>query len=114
MERKSLRVSVIIISEGGAYTAQCLQYDIAAQGETISKVKDRFARTFSAHIAIDRERGIEPLSGIPESPQEYWELWNSAHPLLGTLPIRVPSLPPGIQPPPAWMIEAMGEEIRIL
>jgi len=106
MEQKLFKISLLITNDGGTYTAQCLQFDIAAQGASISEVKERFAGTFTSYIAIDLEKGQIPLMGIQQAPLEYWNLWNLAQPLQGTLPMHITT--------PTWMISVIVEELRVL
>ena len=106
MEQKLFKISLLITNDGGTYTAQCLQFDIAAQGATISEAKERFARTFITHIAVNLEKGQVPLEGVPQAPIECWNLWNSAQPLQGTLPMHLAT--------PTWMISVIVEELRVL
>lgn len=70
---KSFKVSVLLINEGEAWSAQCLDYDIAAQGATFQKVMDSFEKTFLGQIALDIRSGREPLANIDCAPQEYFE-----------------------------------------
>ena len=62
------KLSVLLFREGEGWIAQGLDYDIAAQGETIGAVKDAFARTFAGQVCVDLHHNIEPLSGFGPAP----------------------------------------------
>ena len=55
------------------WVAQCLEYDIAAQGQTIDVVKKRFRHTLIGQILVDIKHGKEPLEGIKKAPREFWK-----------------------------------------
>lgn len=74
-----LRLNVIVLKEpaGGRdyYVAQCLQYDITAQAETLSELRCAFIKTLAANIVIALKRGVEPFSNLKPAPQHYWKEW---------------------------------------
>lgn len=55
-----------------AWVAQCLEYDIAAQAATWAELKEAFAATFAAEIAVSLKLTGKPLGGIPKAPEEYF------------------------------------------
>lgn len=58
------------------WLAQCLEYDICAQGSSISHVLERF-REMLAGFAFIADRAGKPLfNGLPEAPKRYWDRWN--------------------------------------
>ena len=75
MTRKTLdfKLSVLLVREGDLWVAQCLQYDIAAQGKTITEAKHAFCRTVSGQVCVDLRHHVEPLSGFLPAPRVYWE-----------------------------------------
>lgn len=60
-------VSVLLTEENGIYLAQCIEYDIAAQGSSIEKAKRAFEKTIVGQIILDIQYGKKPLEGIPET-----------------------------------------------
>lgn len=68
------KVQVVFLREGRSMVAQCLEYDIAAQGDDIPIAKWRFARTLLGQAALDRYHDKEPLAAIKEAPAMYWEM----------------------------------------
>lgn len=66
-------VSVLLHRDGWAWVAQCLEFDIAAQGDTVAEVKIRFASTFGAQLAWNLHDGTEPFAGLKQAPQRYFD-----------------------------------------
>lgn len=85
----SFNVSVLLLREGENWVAQCLQYDIAAQGKSIPEVKNAFARTFCGQIMVDLHHGVDPLASFREAPAEYWERFKHAERLADRQPLPV-------------------------
>ena len=69
----NFKVSVLLLREGESWVAQCLDYDIAAQGRSLSEVKERFAKTFIGQILVDLHHNVVPLSGFSQAPDAYWK-----------------------------------------
>lgn len=74
-------IRVLLLHEGPFWVAQALEADIAAQGRTQEEARLAFLRTVEAQIAADVERGRQPLSGIPQAPDWYFEAYSQAHEL---------------------------------
>ena len=71
-ETLDFKISVLLLKEDEMWVAQCLQYDIAAQGKTITDAKEAFCRTFAGQVCVDLYHDVEPLSGFLPAPREYW------------------------------------------
>jgi hypothetical protein len=69
------QIRAVLFEEGGAWSAQCLDYDIAAQAETFLDLHDEVARVLVAHIAASIELGREPFASVKPAPQRFWELY---------------------------------------
>lgn len=72
------RIRVILFQEEGEWVAQCLEYDIAAQGSTIDEAQNGWSHTFKGYIALSEENGVEALHGVPEAPNFYKEKFEQA------------------------------------
>lgn len=103
------KLSVLLLMEEGMWVAQCLNYDIAAQGKTLEAAKEAFARTFAGQVCVDLHHNVEPLSAFPPAPAEYWNQFKGAERLRDPQPILVPT--EGL--PSAFMIHAMADDLRI-
>ncbi len=101
-------VSILLRHEGTGWAAQCLEYDIAAQGKTLAEAKAAFEKTFIGQIMTDVHNKSIPFAGVPQAPREYWEMFQSGERLMDRKPFYI-----GEQLPPAYMIHAAAEDLRI-
>lgn len=74
--QNNLRVCVLVRrekSEGGKpwWVAQVLEYDLAAQGETIDDLVYELQRTLMAHIVCCQREKLEPFMCLPPAPESY-------------------------------------------
>jgi hypothetical protein len=53
------------------YIAQCLNFDLVAQGETVSDVLDSLKRVIKTQITVDLNNGIAPFSDFEVAPWEF-------------------------------------------
>lgn len=82
-ETEYIDVSVIAFQEDdGRWTAQCLEYDIAAQAATLPELTRELQRVLIAHFAISGEMGLEPFFGLPQAPQKFWKMFAEAETLV--------------------------------
>ena len=79
---------VILFQEEGMWVAQCLEYDIAAHGETVIDAKEAYARVFAAQVIMAFQLDEEPLANIDKAPQQYWDMLENSQRLAA--PITVP------------------------
>ena len=108
-ETLDFKLSVLLLREGETWVAQCLEYDIAAQGKTIAEAKAAFALTFSGQVCVDLHQQVKPLSGFSQAPAEYWTRFNKSERLANGQPIYIPEG----SIPPAFMIHAMADDLRV-
>ncbi len=62
------RWHITVTAEHGGWVAQCLERDIAAQGETLSTALLRLAYTIEAERAFTKQRRGGPFKGIDPAP----------------------------------------------
>jgi hypothetical protein len=60
-----------------AYIAQCLNYDLVADGKTISDVLNSMQRLVRAQVILSLNEGNEPLSDFERAPKKFWELYEN-------------------------------------
>lgn len=77
-DRQKLDISVLLLREDAMWAAQCLEYDLAAQGRTLAEVKEAFRRTFTAQIMVDLHYKLEPLVAFQAAPSWYWNMFQNA------------------------------------
>ena len=109
MTTLDFKLSVLLLREGEVWVAQCLDHDIAAQGRTIAEAKEAFARTFAGQVAVDLYNKVAPLKGFAPAPAMYWDKFKQGERLLDRQTLFVP--PDSL--PPAFMIHAMADDLRI-
>jgi hypothetical protein len=92
---KRVNLRVLIFRSDDRYVAQCLEYDIAAQGETLDEVRYQFEYAVVGRIAAAQELGSDPFD-LPAAPPHFHELWDRS----ATLEAREPALdfPAGLLP----------------
>jgi hypothetical protein len=97
-------ISIVLKYEEYGWAAQCLEYDIAAQGRTIGEAKTAFEKAFIGQIIVDISHGIAPLSQILAAPQHYWQMFDKSEKLMGRKSYYIP---------PPYMVRATAEDVRI-
>ena len=75
-------LSVLLIKEHyeekTLWVAQCIEYDVAAQGATIKEAKAAFGIAFSSQLAVYASEGQNSLAMIPSAPPRYWNMFYKA------------------------------------
>lgn len=72
-------LSVLLIEEeDGWWSAQCLEYDVAAQAKSLSELRYEFERVFITHLALSKMDNKQPFEGVGRAPEEYWKIFESA------------------------------------
>jgi hypothetical protein len=89
-QRLTLDLSVLILRESGGWAAQCLEYDIAAQGRTKAKAKQAFEKTLIGQLIVDIKYDKIPLEGIPRAPKMYWDMIERAQSYQERKPLYMP------------------------
>ena len=68
------QMTLLICQQGGSWVAQCVEYDICAQADTVDDVFYEFQRLLNVQIAMDCELGRTPLSDVPPAPEQFHNL----------------------------------------
>lgn len=68
-------VRVLVMAEGGGYTAQMLEMDFAARGRSEDEALRCLARLLIGQARLDRSRGRRPFVGAKPAPSRFWDLW---------------------------------------
>lgn len=101
-----LTLNVLLLKDGGAWSAQCLEHNIAAQGATTHEALSELARTIVGELALRHRKGVEGLADIPRAPDIYWRIFGESASL--NVPTR-PLYRPDDGIPPAFMIPEFRE-----
>jgi hypothetical protein len=83
---KVSHLRAVLFEEGDSWSAQCLDYDVAAQAETLWELPEELARVLAIHIAASAQMNREPFAGIPAAPLRFWELFERGNRYEGKLP----------------------------
>ena len=73
---QSLRI--LVFQEDGIWVGQCVEYDIGAQGRSISEMARRLIAAIEAEEKFSRERHGKAFSGIPAASAHVANLWDNA------------------------------------
>jgi len=69
----AFELSVLFMEGDGVWSAQCLEYDIAAQAKTLNDLFYEMERVLVSQLALDEELGRKPFEGIARAPRKYWD-----------------------------------------
>jgi hypothetical protein len=75
---KTYTIRVLVQQKDGAFIAQCLEYDIAAQAKTLPDLYYEVERLLIGRCVVAKERGSEPFEGLKPAPAHYWQLFDRA------------------------------------
>jgi len=60
------------------WIAQCLEYDLAAQGETIDDAVYEIQRSLFGQFVVSVEMKVSPFANIPRAPDKFEKLYETA------------------------------------
>lgn len=69
---------VVFKDQHSSWVAQCLEFDIAAQGKTLQDAQKAFERVLMSQVMLDVYHQRPPFEGIGQAPKEYWEMLERA------------------------------------
>jgi hypothetical protein len=108
-------LNVLFFKEEGFWVAQCLEFDVTAQGRTIPEARMSFERVLVAQVLCDLKEKRAPLSLIPSAPSHFWRKYRKASALHEREPIPLPEELLPRETPPAWMIPYLTvNELRVM
>lgn len=65
-------------TQGSGWSAQCLDYDLAAQAKTLGDLIYEVHRVLVGHVVTSKELGMEPFANLGVAPPVYWQLFDRA------------------------------------
>lgn len=89
-----ITIRVIVFKESDVWVAQCLEYDIGAQADSIDALTAQLNAVLKAEFKESMERHERPFAGIEPAPQRFHTMWEH----------RTRSLAIKPSTPPAWLI----------
>lgn len=75
-QKKAVRV--IARKEGEGWIANCVEYDICAQGADLGQVRRRMEVALEVECQVSKQKSGEPFGGIKPAPAIYEALYNEA------------------------------------
>lgn len=69
----------LLVPQGDLWAAQCLDYDIAACGVSITEAKANLLALIADQCWLDVDAGRRTLADISEAPKVFFEAWKTAH-----------------------------------
>ncbi len=91
MKSQNENIRVLIFKYHDLWIAQCLEYDISAQANTLKELQDKFVCTLMAYVMLAIDNNERPFSNVPKTPKEFWKMFNKGNPL--KKPLKIPSPP---------------------
>lgn len=98
------KIRVILFRESDWWVAQCLEFDLAAQGKTWVEAIGELERVINGRIVVCQREGIDPFD-LPKAPQIYEELFKKA------APVEFNEVPTEL--PPGFLAFMQQKEIRL-
>lgn len=74
---EALRV-LVIQEDDGMFSAQCLEYDICTQADSIEALKERFHRQVEIERMLSRDYTGKEFGNIGRAPEHFHALWDHA------------------------------------
>lgn len=68
------------VADRSWWIAQCLEFDIAAQGDTLAEVQLEFQRVLAARVLSAKDLGVDPFEGVPQAPAPFWHRYVEGEP----------------------------------
>lgn len=95
MSQEVQKITVLYFrpSEGSTWCAQCVEYDIAAEGDSLHEVECNFLTGLEIRFRVAAEKGIDPLD-LPAAPAIFREMSDRAPSLTSpdSQPVRFQSV----------------------
>jgi hypothetical protein len=82
------RLRFIVFQDGEWLCAQCVEFDLAAQGRTQPELYRVIDRLICSHIALREKLGLTPFKDLPAAPQKYRDMFNRSKLKLPPILIR--------------------------
>lgn len=92
-DARPLSISAVLFQESdGAWSAQCLEYDLAAQAKSLPDLRYEVERVVLSHVCVSLKLGREPFQHLGAAPQRFWDMYEEAKLRLESddLPFRIP------------------------
>lgn len=101
---KAVEIRAVVFQEGDWWSAQCLEYDVAAQAQSVAELRLEIERVLTAYVVLARRERREAFEGMRRAPERFWKMYERAR--------AVPNAQP--EDPRPDSIHAIIPHLRIL
>lgn len=61
--------------KSGYWSAQCLEYDIAAQAKSLNAIVDEVERILNCHLVYAAKHNTKPFGNLKSAPAPFWKMY---------------------------------------
>ena len=72
----SLRI--VIFRQGDWWVAQCLEHNLVTVVRELADIDAELQRFLTVQIAVSRDCGVEPFTGLPPARHRFWAMYEGA------------------------------------
>jgi hypothetical protein len=83
-------MNILLLQESKAWVAHCLEFNVAAKGDTPENAQDSLFQVLVAQISLDLIRRRRPLQENRPAPEWYHEAFKHAHRYPTFIPANLP------------------------
>jgi hypothetical protein len=73
-----LRIRAVVFEDRGWWVAQCLEHDLCTASKRRDDLPRQLVSQLRAQIAADRRRQRSPFETLPQAPEKFWKMYESA------------------------------------
>lgn len=74
----AIEVRVVFFRGSSKWVAQCLEYDIATQADSLEQLETRLVQALNAEVEFSRRLDKQAFTRLPKAPERYWAMWRGA------------------------------------
>ena len=68
----------VVFQEGEWLCAQCLEYNLVAQGKSLPKLCLALQQLIVGHVVVRLRHGQQPFRNLPRAPATYWTMFRQS------------------------------------
>lgn len=76
MKSQTIRILCAEDRDSGWWSAQCLEYDLAAQAKTFHDLVYEIQRVVAVHVMASKAIGVEPFVNLKAAPASFWQIFD--------------------------------------
>ena len=71
-------IRAVVFQEGEWLCAQCLEYSLVAQAESLPKLCRALQQLIVGHVVVRLRHGQQPFRDLPRAPAKYWAMFRQS------------------------------------